>query len=139
MIGQYREVVLFSTLYILLSLPPFLFLNQESIDVVRERIAPLDIVTVAVAGTALFVLLSALFLAQEGVDRYYQFLLSPTDFLSVLVEISFVFAAVSWWLVPEVAFRLEWGLSVDLLVVAILACQLPMLLFLSLLTAIGKA
>lgn len=135
---QYRDVVLFATLYILLSLPPFLLLNQEIIEAIRERVA-LDVVTVAVAGTGLFVLISALFLADEGVDRYNQFLFAPTDLLSVLVGLSFAFAAVSWWLVPELVFRFEYELTLDLLLVVVLFCQLPMLLFLSLLTAIGKA
>lgn len=134
---QFRDVVLFLTLYLLLSLPPFLFFNREVLDAVRNRIA-LDVVTVAVSGTALFVVLSALFLAEEGVDRYVQFLFAPTDPLSVLIEMSFAFAAVSWWLVPEAVFRFEPGLSFDLLVVTVLVCQLPMMLFLSLLTAVGK-
>lgn len=135
---QYRDIVLFVTLYLLLSLLPFLFFNREVVDTIRTRLA-LDIVTVAVAGAALFFVLSGLSLADEGVDRYVQFLFAPTDLLSVLIELSFVLAATSWWLVPEVVFRFELGLSLDLLIVAIIVCQLPMVLFLSLLTAVGKA
>lgn len=136
---KYRDVVLFVTLYILLSFPAFLYFNQEIVEEVRERIAPLDIVTVAIAGTAVFVLISVLLLAEEGVDRYNQFLFAPTDVLSVLIELFFVLAAVSWWIIPEMSKRLGWGLGLDTLLLLILVCQLPMVLFLSLMTAIGKA
>ncbi|MFW5974070.1 MAG: hypothetical protein ACOCPZ_01655 [Natrialbaceae archaeon] len=136
---QYGDIVVFVTLYLLLSLPPFLFLNQAALDVVRSRIAPVDVVTVAVAGTGLFVVLSGLFLADVGVDRYNQFLFAPTDLLSVLVALSFVLAAVAWWLVPELAFEYTSNPSFDLLVFGVIVCQLPMVLFLSLLTVVGKA
>lgn len=136
---QYRDVVLFITLYLVLSLVPFLVLNQEIVGDIRDRIAPLDIVTVAVVGTGVFVLISSLFLAQEGIDRYNRFLLAPTDPLSVLVGMSFLGASVSWWFVPELAFRAHAAVSFDLLIVIVLFCQLPMVLFLSLLTAVGKA
>lgn len=135
---QYRDIVVFVTLYLLLSLLPFLYFNREVVGAVRDRLLPFDVVTVAVAGTGLFVIVSALLLAEEGVERYNQFLFAPTDALSVLVVASFVLAAVSWWLVPELGFRYEWGLSFDLLVMGVLLCQLPMLLFLSLMTAVGK-
>lgn len=136
---KFRDVVLFVTLYILLSFPAFLYFNQEIVAEVRERIAPLDIVTVAIAGTAVFVLISVLLLAEEGVDRYNQFLFAPTDVLSVLIEFFFVLAAVSWWVIPEMSERLGWGLGLDTLLLLILVCQLPMVLFLSLMTAVGKA
>ena len=77
-------------------------------------------------------------LADEGIDRYNGFLFAPTDGLSVLVGLSFLVAAASWWLVPELSFRLEWGLPLDLLLVVVLSCQTPMIVFLSLLTAIGR-
>jgi hypothetical protein len=135
---EYRDVVVFVALYLLVSLPPFLFFNRDVIGALRERVAPLDVVTVAVAGTGFVLVLAALILADEGIDRYNGFLFAPTDALSVLVGLSFLVAAASWWLVPELSFRLEWGLPLDLLLVVVLSCQTPMIVFLSLLTAIGR-
>jgi hypothetical protein len=133
-----RDIVLFVSLYLVFSLPLFLLLNFEVLGAVRERIA-IDVITIAISGAVLFVVFAGLMLSREGVDRYTQFLLAPTDVLSVFVELAFLLAAVSWWLVPEIVFyfELDWGL--DLLLAIILACQLPMILFLSLMTAIGKA
>ena len=136
---QIRDIVVFTTLYLVLSLPPFLLVNQAVLSGVRQRLAPVDVVAVAVAGTAGLLVLTALVLAREGISRYNQFLAAPTDLLSVLVALSFLFAATAWWLVPELLFQFEVGLSFDLLLIVVLFCQLPMLLFLSLLTAIGKA
>jgi len=85
------------------------------------------------------VVLAALVLASEGVSRYNRFLAAPTDLLSVLVALSFLLAATAWWLVPELFFRFEVGLSFDSLLTVVIFCQLPMVLFLSLLTVIGKA
>lgn len=135
---QITDVVVFTTLYLFLSLPPFLLVNQAVLSGVRRRLAPVDVVAVAVAGTVGLVVLTALVLAREGVSRYNRFLAAPTDLLSVLVALSFLFAATAWWLVPELLFRFEVGLSFDLLLIVVLFCQLPMILFLSLLTAIGK-
>jgi hypothetical protein len=97
------------------------------------------VVAVAVVGTVGLVVLTTLVVASEGVSRYNQFLAAPTDLLSVLVALSFLFAATAWWLVPELLFRFGPDLSFDVLVLVLLFCQLPMVLFLSLLTAIGKA
>ena len=99
----------------------------------------LDVAVLAMLGTGVVVAVAALVLAREGVDRYTQFLFSPTDLLSVFVAIAFLVAAVSWWAVPEVVFTLGWGVQLDTLVVLVLGCHLPMVLFLSLLTAIGKS
>lgn len=136
---QYRDIVVFTTLYLLLSLVPFLALNQTVISAVRDRLGSVDVVAVAVVGTAGLVVLTALVVASEGVSRYNQFLAAPTDLLSVLVALSFLLAASAWWLVPELLFRYGPDLSFDVLVVVPLLCQLPMILFLSLLTALGKA
>jgi hypothetical protein len=133
-----RDIVTFVSLYLLLSLPPFLLLNRNVLGAVRDRVA-LDIVTIAVVGTGLFVVFAGLLLSREGVDRYTQFLFAPTDLLSILVELAFVLAAVSWWLVLELRFYFELGWGLDLLMAVILAMQLPMILFLSLMTAIGRA
>lgn len=134
----YRDILIFTTAYLLLSLGPFAYLNRGVLDSVRGRLAAVDVVVIAGLGTGLFVVASSLVLAREGIDRYNQFLFAPTDLLSVLVELAFVFAAVSWWALPELVFRAGWGWSLDLLVVGVLLCQLPMVLFLSLLTVAGK-
>jgi hypothetical protein len=128
-----RAVTVFVSLYLLLSLPPFLALNPDLSAVVA------DIATVAILGTALIAVVATLFLAEEGVDRFTQFLLGPTDFPTVFVDGMFVLAAVSWWLVPEIAFYLGRGLELRILLVAVLVCHLPMVLILSLMTAIGKS
>ena len=136
---QYRDIVVFTTLYLFLSLVPFLVLNQSVLSAVRDRLGTVDVVAVAVVGTVGLVVLTTLVVASEGVSRYNQFLAAPTDLLSVLVALSFLFAATAWWLVPELLFRFGPDLSFDVLVLVLLFCQLPMVLFLSLLTAIGKA
>lgn len=138
MTRQIKDIVVFTTLYLFLSLPPFLLFNQAVLSGIRDRLAPIDVVAVAIAGTGGLIVLTALMLANEGVSRYNQFLAAPTDLLSVLVALSFLFAATAWWLVPELVFRFEVGLEFDLLLILVLFCQLPMVLFLSLLTAIGK-
>lgn len=128
-----RAVTIFVSLYLLLSLPPFLVLNPDLSPVVA------DIATVAILGTGLIATVGALFLAEEGVDRFTQFLLGPTDLPTVFVDAMFVLAAVSWWLVPEIAFYLGSGLELQILLVVVLVCHLPMVLVLSLMTAIGKS
>jgi hypothetical protein len=136
--SQYRDILVFTTLYLFLSLPPFLLFNRAVLSDIRTRLA-FDIVAVAVAGTVALVVLTALVLASEGVSRYNQFLAAPTDLLSVLVALSFLLAATAWWTVPELLFRVDISLAFDLLIILVLFCQLPMIIFLSLLTAIGKA
>ncbi|MXR50567.1 hypothetical protein GRX03_02950 [Halovenus sp. WSH3] len=136
---QYGDIVVFTTLYLFFSLPPFLVFNRGVLSEIRARLAPIDVVAVAVLGTVALVVLTGLVVAREGVNRYNQFLTAPTDVPSAVVALSFLLAATAWWLVPEVVFRFEMGLSFDLLLVAVLFCQIPMLLFLSLLTAVGKA
>lgn len=139
MYGKYSDVVVFVTAYVLLSLLPFLFLNRDAVQEISTDGPSLDVVSIAILGaTGLFVLVALLF-AKEGVTRYNDFLVAPTDFLSILVILSFVLGATSWWAVPELALWLELGVEFDLLLVVVLFCQLPMILFLGLLTAIGKA
>lgn len=135
---QVKDIVVFTTLYLFLSLPPFLLVNRAVISGIRERLAPVDVVAIAVAGTGGLVVLTGLLLASEGISRYNRFLAAPTDFLSVLVAFAFLFAATAWWLIPELLFRFEAGLSFDLLLTVVLFSQIPMVLFLSLLTAIEK-
>ncbi len=136
--GQHvRDVTIFFTLYLLLSLGPFVVLNRDILSELGETVAT-NTVTFAIGGTALLAVVSGLFLASEGVDRYNQFLFAPTDFLSILVEASFIIAAISWWLVPELSMQLDTPLTVDTTLFVIILCQVPMVLFLSLMTAVGK-
>lgn len=134
MVGQnpFRDVTIFVALYLVLSLPPFLYLNQDlSSSVVNLALA-------AVAGTTGLVIVASLFLINEGVGRYTAFLLTANDALSIVVDLSFLLAAVSWWLVPELAVRYSLGAELRFVLAAIIICQLPMVVFLSLLTIIGR-
>lgn len=134
-----KEYFLFVGLYLFLSLPPFLVLNWHVVDEVHDQVFPVS-TTIVVALVVVLLFLFYLFvIADDGVDRYVHFLATPTDLLSVLISLSFLWAAVSWWAVPELVFRSGWALSLNELVVLIIASQAPMLLFLSLLTAIGRA
>lgn len=133
-----NDVVIFLTVYLVFSLVPFLALNREILSEIQVLVSR-DVVIVAVAGTGLFIVVSGLALAREGVERYNDFLAAPTDTLSLLVAFSFFLAALSWWLIPEVAFYFEWGVGLDVLLSIILACHVPMIIFLSLMTAVGKS
>ena len=132
-----RDVTIFVTMFLVLSLIPFAILNREVLGDVQLFVAQ-DVVMVALGGVLVFVAISGLFLARQGVDRYNQFLLAPTDALSVLMGVFFVLGAFSWWLVPGVAFYYELGFGLAELLALIIACQLPMVMFLSLMTAIGN-
>jgi hypothetical protein len=135
----YRELLLFVTLYVLLSLGPFLALNRGVVATVYRRVAPLGVVALGGVVALVAVLLVAAVRADEGIDRYVQFIVRPSDALSVLIALAFLLAAVAWWAVPEAAFLLEVDVTLGLLLVGILVCQVPMLLVLSLLTAAGRA
>ena len=87
----------------------------------------------------MLVLTTGLFFVSEGVGRYTDFFFAVTDVYSVVVDLSFVLAAISWWLVPEVAVSLVAGLELRVVLAAIIICQVPMVLFLSLMTVIGQA
>jgi len=127
-----RDVTVFVSLYLILSLPPFLALNRDlSTSVV-------SIALVASLGTVGLALVAGLFLASEGVDRYTDFLFSVSDLFSVVVDLSFVLAAVSWWAVPEVVMRYELGLGLGPVIAAIIVCHIPMVLLLSLMTIVGE-
>ena len=135
----YRAYLTFVGLYLLLSLPPFLALNFEFVQQVYTRVVVPDL-TVAVGLVLLtFLIMYMLTLADDGVDRYVEFLRAPTDVLSILIILSFLWAAMSWWAVPELVFFYDFDLTLTELLLPILVSQIPMLLFLSLLTAIGKA
>jgi heme/copper-type cytochrome/quinol oxidase subunit 4 len=135
MVGErpVRGVTTFVSLYLLLSLPPFLLLNRDLSAVVT------NIALVATLGMTALVLVSGLFVVSEGVERYTRFLFDVSNVYSVAVDLSFVLAAVSWWVVPELAVRLRSAPELRFVLAAVIICQLPMVLFLSVMTAIGKA
>ncbi len=134
----YRSVFLFASLYISLSFLPFIALNQEILDDVQEQVT-VNVVAVGIIGVMFLLVVSALFLADEGVDRYNQFLFAPTDLLSILVSGCFLLAATSWWLVLEVTTWYGAELDFNILLFAVILSQVPMVLFLSLLTVVGKS
>lgn len=137
-VAQYRSVFAFLLLYLLLSWVPFLYLNQELLDAVVERVSLVDPLTAVWVATAVIIMVGLL-QAREGVDRYNQFLSAPTGLVSLFVFLSFVLAAVAWWAVPELVFHFELDVTLNQMLVLVLACQAPMLVFLSLLTVLGKA
>ncbi len=128
-----RDVTVFVSLYLVLSMPPFLLLNRD----LSPEIS--GVATLATLGTAALFAIAGLFLAGEGVGRYRQFLSVPPDTLSVVVDAAFVLAPVSWWVAPEVAFYYEVGPDLGVLLGVVLICHIPLVLFLSLMTAIGRA
>ncbi|WP_324662056.1 hypothetical protein [Haloarcula sediminis] len=132
-VNPVKDITTFVSLYLLLSLPPFLYLNRGLSAVVT------NLALVATAGTVLLVLTAALFFASDGVRRYTEFFFAVTDVYSVIVDLAFVFAAVSWWTVPELATRFQWGAELRYVLTAIIVCHVPMVLFLSLLTVMGRA
>lgn len=136
--GQYRTVLGFLVGYLVLAWPPFLYLNREVLDEVTSQLSTVDPLMVVwiVGGLAVVVGLAR---AREGVERYNQFLRAPSNAVAFLVALSFLVAAVSWWALPEVVFALELGLTLNQVLVLILVCQAPMLVFLSLMTVLGKA
>jgi hypothetical protein len=135
MVGEnpIRDVTVFVSLYLVLSLPPFLSLNRDLSSVVT------DIALLAAVGTLALVLVTALFFVSEGVERYTNFFFAVTDVYSIVIDLSFVLAATSWWLVPEVAVSAGLTTELRVVLVAIIVCQVPMVLFLSLMTVIGQA
>ena len=135
MVGEnpIRDVTVFVSLYLVLSLPPFLSLNRNLSSVVT------DIALLAAVGTLALVLVTVLFFVSEGVERYTNFFFAVTDVYSIVIDLSFVLAATSWWLVPEVAVSTGLTTELRVILVAIIVCQIPMVLFLSLMTVIGQA
>ncbi|WP_277541122.1 hypothetical protein [Haloarcula laminariae] len=127
-----RDTTTFVSLYLLLSLPPFLYLNRGLSAVVT------NLALVATAGTVALVLTAGLFFLSDGVGRYTEFFFAVTDVYSVVVDLAFVLAAVSWWVVPELATRFQWA-ELRYVLTAVIVCHVPMVLFLSLLTVMGRA
>lgn len=135
MVGKHpiRDVTVLVTLYLLLSVPPYLYFNRE-LSVVRSSLA-----LIAILGTVFLVLVSGLLVAREGVMRFVRFLLNPTDLFSVFVEVSFGVAAVSWWLLPEVVASTALDLQLATVLTVIVLCHLPLVLLLSLMTVVGDS
>lgn len=135
MVGAHpvRDITTFVSLYLLLSLPPFLYLNRDLSTEVTT------VAMLAAAGTAVLVVTTVLFFVSDGVGRYTDFFFAVTDVYSVVVDLAFVLAAVSWWAVPQLAVSLGWGVELRFVLTAIIVCHVPMILFLSLLTIMGRA
>lgn len=134
-----RTTLLFVSAYLLLAVPPYLTLNRDVVREVLERSFPPSPVAVAAVAVTAAVLLATLLRASEGVDRYTQFLAAPTDWLSLLVALAFVLAGSSWWAVPELVFEYVGRVDLGVLYFVVFIAHVPMLLFLSLMTAVGFA
>lgn len=132
--GGYRDVLVFVAAYLLLSLPPFVLIRRARLSALRAELAR-NLVVLSLLGTIVLLILALALLARTGVTRYVEFLHSPTDLLSVLVELAFLAAATSWWLVPVVDGVYDAGLTTDVQLAVIVGLHGPLVLFLSLLTA----
>ncbi len=129
--GRRRNILLFISFYPLLAVPPYLALNWGVVVDVLDRSFPPGLVATAVLGAGGVVILAALLRASEGVDRYTQFLLAPTDWLSILVGLSFVLAGASWWAVPELVVEWFGRIGLAMLYFLVFMLHVTMLLFLS--------
>lgn len=136
--GRYQAVLTFLLVYVMLAWPPFLYLNREVLSEVVETLLTVDSL-VAVWIISATAILAGLFRASEGVKRYNRFLAAPKNVVAVLVGLSFLLAATSWWLVPEAVFYFEVDVTLNQALVLILLCQAPMLVLLSLLTVLERA
>lgn len=136
---DHLTVVGFVALYLILSFGPFAALNWEVIQAAVRSQWPPDPLLIVIWTGLLVVLLVGIFRAHYGVRRYTHFLRAPTDPLSALVAVSFVWAACSWWAIPELAVAYGLDLTIDVVLALIFLSQLPMLGFLSLMAAIGFA
>lgn len=133
MAGPVRRIVVVVGAYLLVSFPPYLYLNW---DAVADRSF---VLLLAAAGTGLVVLLAGLFLLSDGLTRYGALLVGRTDPLTFVVKATFLLAAASWWLVPEVVFVLDVPVGLPMVFTAIAIAHLPVMLFLSLTTIIGES
>jgi hypothetical protein len=137
--GRGGRIVVFVSAYLMLSVPPYLALNWDVVLRVLGQSFPPSPFAVGAVAVAAVIILAALVRASEGVDRYAQFLLAPTDWLSILIGLAFILAGASWWAVPEII--LEWfgRIELNVLYFLVFLAHVPMLLFLSLMTAVGFA
>lgn len=128
------DLVVLVTAYLLLSLVPFMLLGPARVAGVRGWLAQ-NVVYVALVGTLALTILSLLVVAWTGVERYIDILRTPTDPLSIVVGATFLVAAVSWWLLPAVDGEFDLGLAPEGIVLAVVVAHVPVVVFLSLLTA----
>jgi hypothetical protein len=136
---SYRDVVIFLSLYLLLSVPAFFYINPRTVARVVDWVYPPDVVGLTTLAILSGLLLYGLVLADQGVNRFNEFLLVPSDVPSVLVVFLFLWAAISWWAAPELLHTLGLGLTLNLYLTVVVASQIPMVLLLSLMTAAGRA
>jgi hypothetical protein len=137
--NQWKRPILLVGLYLGIAVPPYAALNWIVVGRVLERLSPptpLEALGVLAVAVSLF---GALVWAADGVDRFVQFLVAPTDSLSIFVGVSLLLAAASWWAVPEIVLAVAGRVNPAVLYGAVFASHVPLLLFLSLLTVVGIA
>mgnify|MGYP000153300144 CR=1 FL=1 len=136
---QYLHVVAFLGCYLGLSVVPYAALHWSEVRAVVDGYYPPGPVGLAVWTLGSALLLVGLLVANQGVERYVQFLFWPTDPLAALVDASYVWAAVSWWALPEIAAAVDASPTLLGYLVGVVASHVPAVVFLSLLTAVGEA
>lgn len=137
--GGYRNVLTFLSLYLLFAVPPFAALNWHLVLAVYEEYVPPDPLGIAILALGASWLFVGCLLADRGIDRYIQFIFWPNDLPSILVDGGFLWAAISWWAIPEIAAEADLYLTVDTYVLLTFISQLPLVLLLALFTVLGEA
>jgi hypothetical protein len=134
-----RRILVFVVVYLLLAVVPYLVLNWDIVvRVLADAVPPSPTAVVAILVVA-GLIFGVLVYGADGVDRYAQFLLAPTDWLSILVALSFIMAASTWWAVPEAALSYYGRVDLSILYFLVFLGHVPMMLFLSLMAALGFA
>lgn len=131
--GILRSTVLFLGGYLLLSMPVFLVRNRDVLDAVVNRLLT-SVSAIALSALTAGLIVFVLVVATDGVEKYNAFLLHPTDVLSILVTCSYVWAAVSWWAVPELLLWTDTFIGLRPVLGLIVLSHVPMFVFLSMLT-----
>lgn len=136
---EYPDILLFFVLYLVVAGVPFTYLNWDAVVVVVAAYYPPDPLGVAILVVGALAILIGLVLADPGVERYVQFLFWPTDFMSAFVDASYVWAAASWWAIPEMARFFDISPSLQLYLGGVFVSHIPPLIFLTVLTTLGFA
>lgn len=136
---EYPDVLTFFVLYILVAGVPYAALNWAVVTTVVSSYYPPDPVGVAVWGLGALLLFVGLLLADPGVERYVEFLFWPTDLVSAAVDATYLWAAMSWWAIPELASLLDVSASWQLYLAGVFLSHVPPLLVLTVLTTVGFA
>lgn len=136
---EYPDILTFFALYLLIAGLPYLYLNWEAVETVVSAYYPPDPVGLVLWVLGALVLFIGLVLADPGVERYVEFLFWPTDVVSALVDATYVWAAMSWWVIPELARVSDLTPSWELYLGGVFLSHLPPVLFLTLLTTAGFA